>query len=205
MSKWTWKTWIMAGVIAAVFVAAGVLVAVGVATHEEPGLIEGVPQWDRDDFPLDWSVGRYTAEGTREAVGADRDAAEEAVSRVNARLGFAVLVPVREGHHSRVNIDLGVPSEPGWMDPGGDSRLRNETMVGRPRLVCDVRTSNTGGAADLTVLVLYHEIGHCLGLAHDDYELSIMRPTQRPTPDRVIPPWFSDSDRALLRGLYAPR
>ena len=53
-------------------------------------------------------------------------------------------------------------------------------------------------------LVLYHEFGHCLGLAHDDYPKSIMYPTMTPIPDGIQPPWFSDYDRRLLRDLYAP-
>jgi predicted Zn-dependent protease len=69
---------------------------------------------------------------------------------------------------------------------------------------CEVWTMNVVGPNDLEWLTTYHEMGHCLGLAHDDYEQSIMHPVQRPTADATIPPWISDYDRDLLRERYMP-
>jgi len=60
-------------------------------------------------------------------------------------------------------------------------------------------------AGELLNLTIHHELGHCLGLAHDDFEQSIMRREQSPTPWGQLPPWISDDDRALVRSLYAPR
>ena len=85
--------------------------------------------------------------------------------------------------------------------PGGRFELHGSGTVWKR---CDVRTLNVAGPDDVEDRVLYHEMGHCLGLAHDDYPLSIMYPKQRATADKTIPPWISDSDRVLLRELYAP-
>ena len=65
---------------------------------------------------------------------------------------------------------------------------------------CLVTTNNTG-TVDMLDLVLQHELGHCLGLAHDDYTESIMYGgagrALRVTSG--FPPHISDSDRELLR------
>lgn len=197
------KNKVTMGIAVAIFVAAIVGVVVGVTTHEEPGLIEGVPTWEPGDFPLAIEVSSYRADapvpgGTQ----SDRMAVARVVSRVNRRLGFdAFRVPQRGSAETiRVVLVIGVPYDATWDGPGGDSQIR---ISGGRAGVCEIRTSNTG-TNELLALTIYHELGHCLGLAHDDFDDSIMRAVQRPTPDRQIPPWFTDYDRELLRDLYAP-
>jgi len=180
-------------------VAALAGVIYGVVTHEEPGLMEEWPTFEARDFPLPYSVGRYTSEGMRIDPEGESLVAST-VATINARLGFLAFRHVRyvpEGRRSRINIDLGVPWEKGWMDSHGSAEMQSNEGT----LTCDIRTSNTG-TDDLLGLVLHHELGHCLGLAHDDYEQSIMRPVQSRTSSGVLQPWISDYDRALLRRMY---
>jgi len=200
MSKWTWKTWLMAGIIGALFVTAGVLVAVGVATHTEPGLSNPDARWDHT--PLTVACHPYAGEEPDVC-----DVARGAVEVVNGRLGFAMLEwRGRHVGHSDIEVTMRAPVEVGSDGPCGapGECFELEGSAGTYDS-CAVRTMNVSGAGDLEWLVAYHGLGHCLGLAHDDYEQSIMRPVQRPTPDRTIPPWISDFDRRLLRDLYAPR
>jgi predicted Zn-dependent protease len=184
----SWKFAVIVFVVIASFAIVGVIY--GVATHTEPGLMEDAPQWRPTDFPLATCQRAYVSGAT---TGID---VQKAIQTINSRLGFQAFVS--SDSSCRVDITLGVPAEMGWMDPGGDARFTDSMNTMR----CEVRTSNVQG--ELLGLVLQHELGHCLGLAHDDYEQSIMRRVQNHTV-RGLPPWISDSDKSLLVGLYGPR
>jgi len=98
-----------------------------------------------------------------------------------------------------VAVTVGAASEPGWAEPGGYTVLSGIVDTYQH---CEVTTSNTG-TEELLYLVSYHEIGcHCLGLAHDDFDSSICRPVQHPTPAGSFPPSLADSDRELLIKKY---
>lgn len=186
------RSWeFMAIILAVLALVAAILVAVGVSTHEEPGLMPDAVTWPRDRFPLTVCPEAYldTSDDLLEAV----TAVGEASDVINDRLGFPALEVRTDDCDVRVTV--GVPTEPG-MEPGGDARIAHGP-------ICHVRTANTG-TSELRHLVLQHELGHCLGLAHDDFETSIMRPVQTPTPDRTFPPRITDHDRDLLRALYGP-
>lgn len=187
MKTWTWKTWIMVVALALIFVGAAVFLVLGVATHDEPTFADNAIQWAPEDFPL-----RVCASDRRGQL--DARPIQYVVQTVNQRLDMAALAYVGAQEECDVVVTMGVPAEPGWTDPGGDARWA------RGGRVCYVGVSNVHG--ELVTLVLYHEMGHCLGLGHDDYEQSIMRPVQRETPDRALPPWISDADRAAIRARY---
>lgn len=185
--------YVLVGLLAVVAIGG---VIYGVTTHTEPGLLEGVPQWQRGDFPLDVSATTYRADDVEKLDQEHRDALGHTLDVVNSRLGFNAL-DWADGEPADVVIIIGMPFDESWDHPGGHSEIAH---TGGRAQRCDVETSNTPG--QLLWQVLYHEFGHCFGLAHDDYTLSIMFPEQRQM--EGLPPWFSDDDRALLRELYAP-
>jgi hypothetical protein len=196
------KSWkFMAIIVGLLTVAAIAGVIYGVTTHTEPGLMAGTPGFGSRDVPINVCPGGYVPdiEGTERAF----SAAQDAVNTINQRLGLTVLQV--SGPHGDgpcgITVLVGVPSEHsaghGVVDSGGAAVFDNGSRH------CAVTTTNTG-TDELLGLVLQHELGHCLGLAHDDYELSIMRPVQSPTPDGAFPPRISDSDRELLRRVFSP-
>lgn len=160
----------------------------------EPGFMSTVPHW-RDDEPRPIEI-------CLEAHVGEPDTAQ--VSRVirtmNDRLGFKLYALATTPGVCTVFLTLGVPSEPGWIDPGGNATIYSDRTDG---LRCSAQTSNTG-TLELTFDTIEHELGHCVGLAHDDWNGSIMRRVQTPTPDGEFGPWIDDHDRALLRETYAP-
>lgn len=175
------------------------LIVIGWATHSEPTLDPDAPAWSADAFPLEVCARSYRVDDARRLEADDRESVEEAVSRATGRLGGWALAFAGLSEECDVEVLVGVPSEEGWRDPGGHSAIAHRAGVAE---TCRVETSNTGGPSDLTTQVVYHELGHCLGLLHDDFSPSIMQPTTRATPDRTIPDWFTDDDVSAIRERY---
>ncbi len=198
MKNWGWKNWTMAVLMGLIFVVAGAGVTYGVLAHKEPGFAHEENRWDH--VPLVVACSGYTP-----ADQGSCNTTEHVVGVINHRLGFEML----QYHDSMVNPDIAVTmNAPVDVESAGPCDQPGEcfelTGSGATYDHCDMQTMNVAGGGDLQLLVVYHGFGHCLGLAHDDHEVSIMRPTQRVTPDRTIPPWFSDYDRGQLRDRYNP-
>jgi len=194
-------------VFAAVLVLlAVVLLVVGVLTRDEPGLKYPEASWSKEAFPLLVEVDAYAGVSPEEVKKA-RTAVSEAVKITNDQLGFEAFKVVGLVAHSHVFVQIGVPQQVG-QEPidgvivesaGGAALLSGEENQGAKHWTgCFVQTSNT---VDLLEQVLRHELGHCLGLAHDEHQGSIMYPVQR---GHNFLPSITDHDREILRNRYAP-
>lgn len=203
--------------IVLLFAVAGTLVIVGIANHEEPGLMgicwedDGSVSYEvdgSDECPeMIWNHAPpfvVTAVTDNPHASDPRAATRGVVETINHRLGFELLQfdSGECGENVDICVTTGVAHEPGFMDTSGSAAHFAVDVDGElPVLHCEARTSNTG-TRELLGLVLQHELLHCMGLAHDDFDSSIMRETQRSTPDREFPPRITDSDRDLLRSMY---
>ncbi len=157
----------------------------------EPGFMSTMPHWRADEQPLQICVDGY-------AEPPNLELASRVVRTINDRLGFKIYAITPTRADCVVIATFGVPAERGWMDPGGDARISTTLESG---VRCEISTANTG-TNELLFYTFEHELGHCLGLAHDDWNGSIMRRTQISTPDRQFGPWISDFDRQLIRDRY---
>jgi hypothetical protein len=197
------KSWkFMAIIIGALAVVSLVGVIVGVVTHgdRDAGLMEG---FEPPGAPLRVCTASYAIQPRVEPE--DDANARYVVGEINSRLGFEAIVVVDDGvMESRCNVVLtyGTPHEvvedsrtgARWtvVDDGGAAEFAHG--------LCYASVTNVIG--EVRTLVVQHELGHCLGLDHDDFDSSIMRPSQSPTPERTFPPRITDHDRALLRATY---
>jgi len=168
----------------------------------EAGFMSRRAHWDNHEFPLTVCASPYVAaEDDMHAL----DLTDRVIRQVNDRLGFKVYsmgttdceVVAVIGEPVDVNT-TGAPDADGNTDPGGAADVNYVLTSG---MRCSVHTFNTG-TSELTFYTIEHELGHCLGLAHDDWDGSIMRRVQIPTPFESFPPWIDDHDRALLRDTY---
>lgn len=181
----------------------------GITTHTEPGLMEATPGFGPSDTPIRVCVAAYVDEEDVAAV----DAVVVAINTTNDRLGFGALELAQNGLCTHgIRGTIGVPEEHGgtsWTttDPGGATTFAPGSRE------CVFTTTNNGPGATLG-LDIQHELGHCLGLAHDCWAGSIMCGdedndpsngsccTLAPTPDGQYPPRIDDSDRDTLRHLF---
>lgn len=193
---------IMIGIGIALTLGAIIGVIVGVTTHTEAGLMsvcwqldgaanyegEGCvsPEeimWDNSHMPL--------------SVNTPGDPGEvsEAVDLVNSQVGCTVL-SLGTNTDPDVLVLLNEPVLVGVDDAGGATS--HHRVNGRMTSI--IRTFMVGDPY-MHLRVLTHEFGHALGLAHDDFESSVMFPSQ-PTSSNMDFVMFSDNDRNLLNTLY---
>lgn len=192
-------------IVAVAVLSAAALAGViyGVTTHEEPGFVADMEpttepgmtsgRWTAEDPPL-WICPRaYAANPLSDA---DAEAVARNAARVfNDRLGTVLfMVTDLPPDSCDITMTVGVPSEEGWTEPGGTAEFEDASRQ------CYVLISNVHG--EVRHLIATHELGHCLGLVHDTWTGSIMRPVQVETPTGEWPPRITDFDRDLLIERY---
>lgn len=190
-----------------------VMLPIAILTHEEAGLMTACPgvngaynyegtcfsvTWSRRQIPLRVSVYSDNPHPPRNPETAVKDA----ISSVNSNLGFEALEFTSQSR-ADIRVALEVPQDvhSTWIrDSGGGALHHMDNGI----IWCEIRTWNSG-TVEMVDKVLVHELGHCLGLAHDDFRDSAMYPEVVPDEDGELTRLrFTDHDRALLRGLYAP-
>lgn len=184
------KTIVIVFAVFAVCILAGVIV--GVTTHTEPGFMATGHAWDVQDFPLTVCAKTWRADEIAHLDTDDAETLHYTINTINTRMGRALFQTQRDTNACNVEVTFKYPvSTATYSDElrqaGGDMVLQQG--------VCVVRTGNVTG--NLRAYTLQHELGHCLGLDHDQSEISIMRPVQSDTFAQI-----SDSDRSLLLSTY---
>lgn len=160
----------------------------------EPGFMTSRPHWSRSEVPLSVCASAYVGD----SVGAQK-MVRDVIGTINERLSFKLYTYAEAtALECDVIAIVGAPVEAHWRDPGGDASFDPRAVAGTR---CLVTTANTG-TDELLFYTLEHELGHCAGLDHDDWDGSIMRRVQRPAEPMEWPPWIDDHDRALLRETY---
>lgn len=196
----TTSTKIMLAIVAVISVVALVGVAIGVATHSEPGLMRvcwnqfnsavydcdngSEIVWPAGSIPLDVRTDGYIGE------------VQSAVDLINAQVGCDLLV--FDDRSTSSPSDITITSEAVMSrgdERGGAAWHLRDTDRLRARI-------ELYAAGSLAQRVIIHELGHALGLAHDPFAGSIMYATQRDDSGDLSVIRFTDSDRHLLHDLY---
>jgi hypothetical protein len=172
------------------------LITYGVMSHREPGLLKAcavAPSYyadlSGDCQELKWDLLPVQIRAVN-ASADELDIFYHAIEAANTRLGFKAL----EAAPGADNVMVF-----GEMPPPGlklaEGAVTQYWLRGEYIDRAEVRIFNIV-FPDILYISVYHELGHVLGLAHDDYSDSAMFIS--PRRDSV----YSDSDRALLRELY---
>ena len=195
---------VMVGIVIALSVVAGFFVLLGVLKHEEIGLLKATWQGDRvvsysqtegedilwtmDTLPLPVFVTRGSVDR--------RNALNVAIRNTNYQVGCQVFTQTEVRDNARVLVDLEATMPVGERhgEGGGVTHFREDGEQKAELNLYGVPT------IDLMALTLEHELGHVLGLGHDDFEMSVMFPTI--TDESVGEMRMTDNDRKLLRSLY---
>lgn len=196
MKRWIWY------VVGGVFLLALGGVFYGVLAHREQGLMKvcwsaGLARYDGECEELKWykdqmPLGYYIDFGPEhvkyiDSVIAAADLWNREICRVFDRVDIV--------EDAAVIVDWG-PTAPGEDHSGGYTKHTGNEQVEGARVTLTNPT-------DMHTVFRYaaHELGHVLGLAHDDSPRSVMHPRAPDTTDKLTQILPSDHDRKLLKQL----
>lgn len=228
--NWFKRNWWMFAIFVVLTVVVIVLLVVGISTHTEAGIQRvcwrpdgvavyapcGVPTMDSDrlseprviEEDLVWPSGVPITIAVRAHSGSADDLAQAlgtvgaSVELWNDQLGFEAFRITSEGPAATVLI-WGVPSDATGTSEGGSCSHRRSASGVLTAEVAIIHVATTR----LAYLVTVHELGHLIGLAHDDFSASPMYPTTRDDTEdeRLSFTRVTDWDRDLLRRMYGGR
>lgn len=156
--------------------------------------------WPQGQLPIDIGVEALNDELRAEG----RGTVGRAINLWNSQLGFEAfrLVPLGSDSSATAVVDWGLPIEVGHTR-GREGGWVSHRLEPEGRMVADVAIIHIA-TTRLAYLVTVHELGHLIGLAHDDYESSPMFPTTRDdsTDARLGFTVISGWDKDALRRTY---
>lgn len=209
--------WIVLSIFAVLVTGAIIGISIGIANHQEEGLLNVVwtdnratyepirdevtteLTWPKEQIPILISVidpaGEYLPISSEEV-----NEVRQAIDDFNDQVGFDLFEFSSTPDVEDASVIWGLPIEVGRNSPAGlvsHRRLSNGEIQGLVRLweTTSIRTTHQ---------VLMHELGHLIGLAHDDFQDSLMYPTYQDNNlgESTGSIRITDSDVALLKRLY---
>lgn len=197
--------WMLFFVIALAIVST-VLVVVAIFSHDEPDVMH--VRWNGNQVseyfdtqeegtePLVWTVGmplRVKVDGRAPLW--RLQALDSAITSFNFQVGCPIFLRVEEGE-AEVLIDLEAALVVGRQT--GHAGTTRHFLLEDGRMRAKVEVYGVSDSA-MAMNVIEHELGHAVGLAHDDFVMSLMHPNAASNSEFSR---ITDHDRKTLRNLY---
>lgn len=212
------KDKIYMSVVGALAVVLIIVILFFAITHEEPSLMgacwsggdknrvtlyekdgaKNCPEltWDKNAIPLTVKATAYHQDAENEAL----IGVKTAVNHVNQLLGFEGFSLIME-EDPDIFVTIGVPQDVMFDGPGG--YVYHDKIGSKQRAFINIYNVVEPILLDKSIV---HELLHALGLGHDDWEGSIMYPSNDSKELTLFKQlWLSDQDKKVLQDLYRPR
>ncbi len=199
-----WKTWILIISAILIIVGAAVAIAIGVATHREETFLHvcydtygGPDSYDETCPEVDWPIDQcpFLIEVRGETPPSHHKQFTRALDALNRRVGYHMVSECEVGQVPDMHIRFNVPYEKGRFEASGHV---NHFKRRDGRLFAEIKIGNTS-SDELLYYVIQHEVLTAIGLAHDDYQSSIMYYKLDEIENFMDAPRISDTDKEALQ------